>query len=683
MLSEKLHWKDCKISLKSASVKNNQDGNDIIKDITFQVVPGKLTVIIGPVGSGKTSILLSILRELSLHKGSIDVAGKLIYVSQEAWIFSGTVRENILFGQEFDSSRYNKIVKVAALQSDFDQFANGDQTVVDDRGTSLSGGQRARISLARALYTDSDCFLLDDPLSAVDAAVAKHLFDKCIKDFLKKKCVILVTHQLQFVKAADQIIVLKNGSCLACGTYSDVLNKGQYTHFELSYLSSSLSCWFAPFSGIDLFKYSGSEALETSANEDLTVFPRPSSPSISSIQTSFRFRNDSFNSDLFRSRTESLCSVDSSNYDNTSLLEHLISTNPLSSHMDDVNKEYDSGTSSESGKSNLSIYWTYVRMGAGFCMLFIFFTSSIITQVLFTGTDYWLSLWTDYQEKVKIDPDDPSSNSVLIFEDENANIILYRQVVLSRHSTKQINQQLTDLLNCHSVLVGLLFICGIIRTISFFVSCMRSSVNLHNNIFVSMIRAPIVFFEKTPVGIIMNRVSRDLGIIDDILPPAAFEAIEILGNSLAVFILCACLNYFILIPFFILMVMLYIDLKFYVNTARNLKRLEGSARSPLFNQMASTLGGLSTIRSYNTQDMFVERFSQKQNIHTSTMITFLSASRLFGISMELMCLVYIFCLIWTLTLKLDDYSGSLIGLTISQSLSLTSTFNWGMLTFTF
>lgn len=185
-----------------------------------------LTVIIGQVGSGKSSILLSILRELKLKSGTIKTNGSISYASQEAWIFNGTVRQNILFGREFDPKRYAKVVQVSALESDFKQFLQGDQTRVDDRGTSLSGGQRARLSLARALYTNSDCYLLDDPLSAVDTAVAKHIFEKCIKNYLKNKVVILVTHQLQFIKQADQIVVLKNGCLFACGPYNTLLNKG-------------------------------------------------------------------------------------------------------------------------------------------------------------------------------------------------------------------------------------------------------------------------------------------------------------------------------------------------------------------------------------------------------------------------------------------------------------------------
>lgn len=155
--------------------------------------------------------------ELFINKGRVDVKGRISYASQEAWIYSGTVRENILFNSVYDSEKYKEVVKVCALERDMTLFPNGDQTLIGDRGTSLSGGQRARINLARSLYLDADIFLLDDPLSAVDAHVARHIFHEAIKGYLSKKVVILVTHQLQFIKNAHKILLLKNGEQIAYG----------------------------------------------------------------------------------------------------------------------------------------------------------------------------------------------------------------------------------------------------------------------------------------------------------------------------------------------------------------------------------------------------------------------------------------------------------------------------------
>lgn len=150
------------------------------------------------------------LGELDVMSGSIEINGSMSYASQEPWVFAATVRQNILFGAEYDKQRYNEVVRACALEKDFEQFPNGDLTIVGDRGASLSGGQKARINLARAVYRDTDIYLLDDPLSAVDIHVAKQLYEDCINGYLENKTRVLVTHQVHQLKNADHIIILNN-----------------------------------------------------------------------------------------------------------------------------------------------------------------------------------------------------------------------------------------------------------------------------------------------------------------------------------------------------------------------------------------------------------------------------------------------------------------------------------------
>jgi len=134
--------------------------------------------------------------------------GKLAYSCQEPWIFSGSVRQNILFGKEYDELLYEGIISACALENDFMQLPQRDSTIVGERGITLSGGQKARVNLARALYQEADIYLLDDPLSAVDSRVSRHIFDKCIKKYLNGSLRILVTHQLQYLPQADHVIVM-------------------------------------------------------------------------------------------------------------------------------------------------------------------------------------------------------------------------------------------------------------------------------------------------------------------------------------------------------------------------------------------------------------------------------------------------------------------------------------------
>lgn len=212
------------IILRNASAYWNQDvyNNIGIFRINFDTRNHHLIAFTGQVGSGKTSLLEVILKELPLTNGDLEVNGVTSYASQGSWIFEGSIRSNILFTEDYDVERYKRVVHVCSLERDLKLLPYGDQTIVGDRGVSLSGGQKARVSLARAIYKKADIYLLDDPLSAVDPHVCKHIFEKCIKEFLKDKICILVTHQIQFLSAADLIIVMNQGKIQAQGTYEDV-----------------------------------------------------------------------------------------------------------------------------------------------------------------------------------------------------------------------------------------------------------------------------------------------------------------------------------------------------------------------------------------------------------------------------------------------------------------------------
>ena len=213
------------VSLKDATARwCAGSSNDTLKNINFSAKHGSLTAVVGQVGAGKSNLFNAILQELPLISGSLEVHGKLAYVSQEPWIFASSIRQNILFGEPMVKERYDKVVRVCQLEKDFRMFLHKDQTIIGEKGMNLSGGQRARINLARAIYAEADVYLLDDPLSAVDAHVGRSLFEECICDHLKGKTRILVTHQLQYLNSVDNIYVLSNGTIKAEGTFETLRN---------------------------------------------------------------------------------------------------------------------------------------------------------------------------------------------------------------------------------------------------------------------------------------------------------------------------------------------------------------------------------------------------------------------------------------------------------------------------
>ncbi|EFX68457.1 ATP-binding cassette, sub-family C, member 4 [Daphnia pulex] len=332
---------ECLIELNQLTVKWPAAGekeDNTLTDISFNVRPGQVFAIVGQVGCGKSSLLNVILGELSPTKGTCRIAGKVAYASQESWIFSGTVRQNILCGLEYDLKRYKKVIKACALDKDFSLFPNGDQTTVGERGVSLSGGQKARVNLARSLYVDADIYLMDDPLSAVDTHVGRHLFDKAINGFLRDKIRVLVTHQLQYLKDVDQILILKAGRVEAMGSYKEISN-----------------------SGLDIAKTIEDE--EPDQEEDLTR-------SFSECEMKVQFQDV----DQFRTL-----------YVNVGDL--LLQEKPAFAE-----------ESRSSGSVSLKVYWEYFRSGGSCIYLLLFTFTCLLTQILFSGSDYWLTLWTNAEE---------------------------------------------------------------------------------------------------------------------------------------------------------------------------------------------------------------------------------------------------------------------------------------------
>ena len=211
------------VSLSNVSCKDNEnDEKQLLKNLSIRINGPQNFMITGPVGGGKSSLLLAILGELSVFKGILERKGKMAFVGQSPWVFSGTLRDNITFHRPFDATKFQTIVEACALTKDIEQFPDGDLTTIGERGVVLSGGQKARVSMARALYSDADIYLLDDPLSSVDALVGRHIFEKYICNALRERLCIFVTHQPCYLKHADHIVVMSEGSISCQGSYKEI-----------------------------------------------------------------------------------------------------------------------------------------------------------------------------------------------------------------------------------------------------------------------------------------------------------------------------------------------------------------------------------------------------------------------------------------------------------------------------
>lgn len=214
----------------------------ILKNINLDVTKGSLTAVVGPVGAGKTSLISAFLGEMEKVTGTVNIDGRIAYVPQQAWMQNASLRDNIVFGKPFNKKLYEKVIHACALNADLSMLPGGDQTEIGEKGINLSGGQKQRISLARAVYSGAEIFIFDDPLSAVDSHVGKHIFDHVMSNdgMLRGKTRFLVTHALSFLPKVDEIIVMTNGEISESGTYRQLLHqKGAFSEFLIQYLQEN------------------------------------------------------------------------------------------------------------------------------------------------------------------------------------------------------------------------------------------------------------------------------------------------------------------------------------------------------------------------------------------------------------------------------------------------------------
>ncbi|XP_057378654.1 ATP-binding cassette sub-family C member 4-like [Daphnia carinata] len=623
---------DCLVDLNQLTAKWPAAGekeHNTLTNISFTIRPGQVFAIVGPVGSGKSSLLNVFLGELPPSTGTCRIAGKVAYASQESWIFSGTVRQNILCGLKYDLKRYEKVIKACALDKDFNHFPNGDQTAVGERGVSLSGGQKARVNLARSLYVDADIYLMDDPLSAVDTHVGRHLFDKAVNGYLRDKIRVLVTHQLQYLKDVDQILILKAGHVEAMGSYKEISN-----------------------SGLDIAKTIGNEEPELEEDNMTQSFSeREIDSSISrcgSISNSIRQRVGS---------VASRSSVKEKKEEKPTFAEETRS----------------------SGSVSAKVYWEYLRSGGNCLSLLTISIICVFTQVLFSGSDYWLSLWTNAEEHRAANRNvSENSTYIPVIENDFFNVSSATEETAIFSGEWWKDPDTYTGIYVFTILIICLFVFSLTRIILYFTMCMMSSTKLHNHMFQSVIRTPLLFFDQNPVGRVLNRFTKDIGCVDEILPSAFYDVIAISLTAVGIVFLVSLVNPWLLLPILFLSIVFVNFRQFYLKTARDVKRLEATTRSPVFTHLSSSLVGLTTLRAHQCEGIFQKIFDECQDVHSSAWYMFLSTSRWFGIWLDWMCVIYIGCVTYACLGLRDSITGSEAGLAISSAMALTGMFQWGV-----
>ena len=215
------------------NIPKDIDYNINLKNINLEIKPAELVAIIGEVGSGKSSLLQAIINNLILLNpkecDGIHINGKIGYSAQIPWISNDTIRNNIIFSKPYNEEKYKKIINLCQLKEDLETFEGKDLTEIGEKGVNLSGGQKARISLARLIYNEPDIYLFDEPISAVDANVGQKIMENCIIKYLQGKTRIIVTHALNYLKYMDKILYMKSGKIEWIGNYQEIQNQPFYS----------------------------------------------------------------------------------------------------------------------------------------------------------------------------------------------------------------------------------------------------------------------------------------------------------------------------------------------------------------------------------------------------------------------------------------------------------------------
>jgi ABC-type multidrug transport system fused ATPase/permease subunit len=600
------------------SVANSQ----VLHDIDWHIHHNSLHVIVGRVGAGKSSLLYAILGELDKASGSLFLSGKLAYASQQPWIFNDTLRENILFGEPYDEIRFERVVEACQLSRDIAGLPNGDASEIGEKGINLSGGQKARVSLARACYSSADIVLLDDVLSAVDQHVGRAIFEQCICGFLQTKTRILVTHQTQYLvnPRVDHVIVVDNGSIAAQGTYDQVSDHINQSTVHLSDPASNDSGTTTATTTI----FTGDDEDDS---DDNATNPKGRTNSVTIDDDVKSFTEVQHR--LLRERFAETLKHSDNNKDKGS--ESKSPADPNKGALM-VSEDRASGTVA------LSVYFGFFEFGGGVWMFLGVLSVFAFTQGVRVASDWFLGFW--------------AGNDL---DESNEFYILW-----------------------YSVLITVLVTLSIARSLVLWTMMLAVSRNLHDTLFLRVLRAPVVFFDSNPIGRILNRFSRDMDHLDNMLP---FN-VDNLSSSLMVAFgaFAAIISVF---PYFAFAIIpLWVAFRYFqkrfLAVSREIKRIDGITRSPQYAHFSASLQGLDSVRGYGRQKQFTDKFILQVNDNLRARFTFFALGRWLGVRLDMFSAFVVFSTACLCVFLREFVPGNIVGIAMSQSLLLAGLLQWGV-----
>ncbi|KAG0363974.1 hypothetical protein BG005_000006 [Podila minutissima] len=555
-----------------------------LNNLTVEFPVGKLSVIVGPTGSGKSAMLLALLGELERLEGSQylprldygdvapknDIGSGIAYVAQTAWLQNTTIRNNILFGREFNQARYDAVVEGCALVTDFEILEFGDATEIGEQGITLSGGQKQRVSLARAVYSNASVLLLDDCLSAVDTHTGKHLFQTLCGPLLAGRTVLMVTHQVQLtLSAASQVVVLNKGEIVGAGTPEEAIRNE----------------W------IDNVTLVNSNEGEDSEVSTLHSEDEPAS-------------NDKKDK------------KDKKDKPSTKLTE------------DEKKME---------GSVAWEVYKTYLIASGGWPFWIGLVILFMTREVVDVSQNAWLAVWANkmaettgsyaikafdylipspvtqslYTAFAPVDKDQQYGVMTMAMfgqgEPETVNVDFYLGVYVLLSIATLVFAALT---NYYTIFGGL-----------------AASRSLHQQLLRKVARAKVRFFDTTPIGRIINRFSSDISTIDDDVSNGLQGIFSSFVTVLGIVVIISVNMPLFMIPAVFIVAVYGVIGALYVPVSRDLKRLNSNSRSPILNHFNEALTGLATIRAYGFERRFLSKNLTNQDNNNRTFFLLWSTNR--------------------------------------------------------
>ncbi|XP_069695544.1 multidrug resistance-associated protein 1 isoform X5 [Periplaneta americana] len=611
-----------------------------LRNINLNFKQGSLVAVVGTVGSGKSSLVSAFLGEMDKITGRVNTKGSIAYVPQQAWIQNATLRDNIVFGKSLDHASYQRVVEACALKPDMEMLPGGDQTEIGEKGINLSGGQKQRVSLARAVYNNADVYFLDDPLSAVDSHVGKHIFENVIghTGMLHRKTRVLVTHGITYLPDVDIIVVLKDGEVTELGTYKQLLEKkGAFAEFLVQHLQEVGADDGTSEADLDEIKQQIENTIGAEELQLIRARSRESESDTGSLGEK-RSLSGSLNRQYsIESNTEKsgslrrLNSIDKESGSKTNFI-----AKPGGDKLIEAEK-------AETGSVKWRVYSHYLKSIGIFLSAATIF-SNLVFQGFSVGSNVWLSAWSN---------DESMYNNGT--QDEGK-----RDLYLGVYGALGFGQAIT--------LFG--------GTLLINIATLGAAKLIHMYLLCNVVRLPMTFFDVTPVGRILVRFSSDVNVLDSVLPHQLNIWISNFYRVIATLVVISYSTPIFVSVIIPIGIIYYFIQRFYVATSRQLKRLESVSRSPIYSHFGESITGAQTIRAYNVQQRFIRESENRVDFNQVCYYPSVIANRWLAVRLEMVGNLIIFFASLFAVLGRDTLSPGLVGLSISYALQITQTLNW-------